>query len=53
MVSISVKMVSRKAGWTRHVKHWHGAKKISLVSLLEIEIEGENSSNLWFNPIKG
>ena len=32
-------------------KHWHGAAKDSYFSHLAVEIEGENSSNEWLEPV--
>ena len=34
-----------------NVKHWHGAQKDSWFSHLAFEIEGENSSNIWLEPV--
>ena len=34
-----------------NVKHWHGAQKDNWFSHLAFEIEGENSSNLWLEPV--
>lgn len=35
-----------------NVKHWHGAQKDSWFSHLAFEIEGENSSNVWLEPVE-
>lgn len=34
-----------------NVKHWHGAQKDNWFSHLAFEIEGENSSNVWLEPV--
>lgn len=34
-----------------NVKHWHGAAKDSWFSHLAIEIQGENTSNQWLEPV--
>ncbi len=34
-----------------NVKHWHGAAKDSWMSHLAFEIEGENTSNEWLEPV--
>ena len=34
-----------------NVKHWHGAQKDSWFSHLAFEIEGENASNEWCEPV--
>lgn len=34
-----------------NVKHWHGAAKDSWFSHLAIEVPGENSSNVWLEPV--
>ena len=34
-----------------NVKHWHGAQKDSWFSHLAFEIEGENTSNEWLEPV--
>lgn len=34
-----------------NVKHWHGAQKDSWFSHLAFEIEGENASNVWLEPV--
>ncbi len=34
-----------------NVKHWHGAAKDSWMSHLAYEIEGENTSNEWLEPV--
>ena len=34
-----------------NVKHWHGAQKDNWFSHLAFEIEGENSSNIWLEPV--
>ena len=34
-----------------NVKHWHGAQKDNWFSHLAFEIEGENSSNEWLEPV--
>ena len=34
-----------------NVKHWHGAQKDGWFSHLAFEIEGENSSNVWLEPV--
>lgn len=33
------------------VKHWHGAASDSWFSHLAIEVEGENTSNEWLEPV--
>ncbi len=33
------------------VKHWHGAQKDSWFSHLAIEVDGENTSNEWLEPV--
>ena len=33
------------------VKHWHGAQKDSWFSHLAVEIDGENTSNEWLEPV--
>ena len=33
------------------VKHWHGAAADSWFSHLAIEVEGENTSNEWLEPV--
>ena len=33
------------------VKHWHGAKKGSWFSHLEVECPGEDTSNEWCKPV--
>ena len=35
-----------------NVKHWHGAQKDNWFSHLAFEIEGENSSNVWLEPVE-
>ena len=35
-----------------NVKHWHGAQKDTWFSHLAFEIDGENSSNVWLEPVK-
>ena len=35
-----------------NVKHWHGAQKDGWFSHLAFEIEGENSSNEWLEPVE-
>ena len=34
-----------------NVKHWHGASKDSWFSHLAIEVPGENTSNVWLEPV--
>lgn len=34
-----------------NAKHWHGAQKDSWFSHLAFEIEGENASNIWLEPV--
>ena len=34
-----------------NIKHWHGAQKDNWFSHLAFEIEGENSSNIWLEPV--
>lgn len=34
-----------------NVKHWHGAAKDSWFSHLAFEVEGENCSNQWLEPV--
>lgn len=34
-----------------NVKHWHGAQKDSWFSHLAFEIDGENASNEWLEPV--
>lgn len=34
-----------------NVKHWHGAAKDSWFAHLAFEVPGENSSNLWLEPV--
>lgn len=34
-----------------NVKHWHGAQKDSWFSHLAFEIDGENTSNEWLEPV--
>lgn len=34
-----------------NVKHWHGATKDSFFSHLAIEVDGENRSNEWLEPV--
>ena len=34
-----------------NLKHWHGAQKDSWFSHLAFEIEGENTSNIWLEPV--
>lgn len=34
-----------------NVKHWHGAQKDSWFSHLAFELDGENSSNEWLEPV--
>lgn len=34
-----------------NVKHWHGAQKDGWFSHLAFEIEGENTSNVWLEPV--
>jgi len=34
-----------------NVKHWHGAKKDSWFSHLAFEVQGENLSNEWLEPV--
>ena len=34
-----------------NVKHWHGAKKDSWFSHLAIEVPGENTENIWCEPV--
>ena len=33
------------------VKHWHGAKKDSWFSHIDVEVPGENTSNEWCEPV--
>ena len=33
------------------VKHWHGAKKDSWFSHIAVEVQGENCSNEWCEPV--
>lgn len=33
------------------VKHWHGAAKDSWMSHLAFEVEGEETSNEWLEPV--
>ena len=32
-------------------KHWHGAKKDSWFSHIAVEVPGENTSNVWLEPV--
>lgn len=34
-----------------NVKHWHGAKKDSWFSHIAIEVPGENTENVWCEPV--
>lgn len=34
-----------------NVKHWHGAKKDSWFSHISIEVPGENTENVWLEPV--
>ena len=34
-----------------NVKHWHGAAQDSWFSHLAIEVEGENASTEWLEPV--
>ena len=34
-----------------NVKHWHGAKKNKWFSHLAIEVPGENTENVWLEPV--
>ena len=34
-----------------NVKHWHGAKKDSWFSHLAVEVGGENTKNVWLEPV--
>ncbi len=34
-----------------NIKHWHGAKKNSWFSHIAIEVPGENTSNMWLEPV--
>lgn len=34
-----------------NVKHWHGAKKDSWFSHIAIEVPGENTENVWLEPV--
>lgn len=34
-----------------NVKHWHGAKKDSWFSHIAIEVPGENTENVWCEPM--
>jgi len=34
-----------------NVKHWHGAKKDSWFSHIAIEVPGENTENIWLEPV--
>ena len=33
------------------VKHWHGAKKDSWFSHIALEVPGENTENVWLEPV--
>lgn len=35
-----------------NVKHWHGAQKDNWFSHLAFEIDGENASNVWLEPVE-
>ena len=35
-----------------NVKHWHGAAPDSWFSHIAIEVEGENTSNKWLEPVE-
>lgn len=34
-----------------NVKHWHGAQKDSWFSHIAVEVEGEQTSNEWLEPV--
>lgn len=34
-----------------NVKHWHGAKKDSWFSHIAVEVPGENTENIWLEPV--
>ena len=34
-----------------NVKHWHGAKKDSWFSHIAVEVPGENTENVWLEPV--
>ncbi|MEE3452930.1 cupin domain-containing protein [Dialister sp.] len=34
------------------VKHWHGAARDSWMSHLAFEVEGEETSNEWLEPVR-
>lgn len=34
-----------------NVKHWHGAKKDSWFSHIAIEVTGEQTNNIWLEPV--
>ena len=34
-----------------NVKHWHGAKKDSWFSHIAVEVPGENTENIWCEPV--
>jgi len=36
-----------------NVKHWHGAKKDSWFSHIAVEVPGENTENIWLEPVSG
>ena len=40
-----------KSGIPANVKHWHGAAADSWFSHLDIEIEGEDTSNEWCESV--
>lgn len=34
-----------------NVKHWHGAKKDCWFSHIAVEVSGEDTSNIWLEPV--
>lgn len=34
-----------------NVRHWHGAKKDSWFSHIAVEVPGENTENIWLEPV--
>ena len=34
-----------------NVKHWHGAKKDSWFSHISVEVPGDNTENVWLEPV--
>ncbi len=34
-----------------NVKHWHGAEKDSWFSHIAVEVPGENTENIWLEPV--